>query len=48
MPIVTSLLDGLRRVVRAPLILVGAAMLTLLLAVPLGAAATRGAAEGPG
>ena len=36
MPIVTSLLDGLRRVVRAPLILVGAAMLTLLLAVPLG------------
>ena len=36
MVIVTSLLDGLRRVVRAPLILVGAAMLTLLLAMPLG------------
>lgn len=36
MPIVASLLDGLRRVVRAPVILVGAAMLTLLLAVPLG------------
>ena len=36
MPIVASLLDGLRRVVRAPLVLVGAAMLTLLLALPLG------------
>ena len=36
MAIVTALLDGLRRVVRAPLILVGAAMLTLLMAMPLG------------
>jgi hypothetical protein len=36
MPIVTSLLDGVRRVVQAPVILAGAAMLTLLLALPLG------------
>ena len=36
MPIVTFLLDGLRRVVRAPVILAGAAMLTVLLALPLG------------
>ena len=36
MPIVTSLLDGVRRVVHAPVILAGAAMLTLLLALPLG------------
>ena len=36
MPIVTPLLDGLRRVARAPLILASAALLTLLLAVPLG------------
>ena len=36
MSIVTSLLDGLRRVVRAPVILAGAAMLILLLAMPLG------------
>ena len=36
MPIVTSLVDGLRRVIRAPVILAGAAALTLLLAVPLG------------
>ena len=36
MSIVNSLLDGLRRVVRAPVILAGAAMLTLLLAIPLG------------
>ena len=35
MPIVTPLLDGLRRVVRAPVILAGATMLTLLLALPL-------------
>ena len=33
---ISSLLDGLRRVVRAPVILVGAAMLTLLMAMPLG------------
>ena len=36
MSIVTSLLDGLGRVVRAPFLLVGAAMLTLLLALPMG------------
>ena len=36
MPIVISLVDGLRRVIRAPVILVGAATLTLLLVVPLG------------
>ena len=35
-PIATSLLDGLRRVVRAPVILAGAAMVPLLLALPLG------------
>ena len=36
MAIFTSLLDGLRRVVRAPFILVGAVMLTLLIALPMG------------
>ncbi|MDP7340506.1 MAG: hypothetical protein QF786_14430 [Vicinamibacterales bacterium] len=36
MPIVTSLLDGVRRVIRAPVILAGATALTVLLAVPLG------------
>ncbi len=35
-PIVTFLLDGLRRVGRAPVILASAALLTLLVAVPLG------------
>ena len=36
MAIVTSLLDGVRRVIQAPVILAGAAILTLLLALPLG------------
>ncbi len=36
MPIVGSLLDGLSRVIRAPVILAGAMALTLVLAVPLG------------
>ena len=36
MPIITALLDGLRRVGRAPLILVGAMLLTLLIALPMG------------
>ena len=36
MPIVTPLLDGLRRVLQAPVILVGATVLTMVLALPLG------------
>jgi hypothetical protein len=36
MPIVTSLFDGLGRVIRAPVILAGAAALTLVLAAPMG------------
>ena len=36
MPILTPLLDGLRRVLRTPAVLLGAAVLPLLLAVPLG------------
>ena len=36
MPIALPLLDGVRRVVRAPVVLAGAVMLTLLVALPLG------------
>jgi hypothetical protein len=36
MPVATALLDGLQRVLRAPVILLGATALTVLLALPLG------------